>query len=138
MKPATLNVSSAPQIISSRDIAELVASRHADVCRVIERLAGAGAIQGYPPTPYTHPQNGQIYNEYRIGKRDSYVVVAQISPEFTARLVDRWQELESQTQQQFRLPQTMHETLWLVANLAGRFLLVLVLHCSRSTISVSN
>jgi len=29
------------------------------------------------------------------GKRDSIIVVAQLSPEFTARLVDRWQELES-------------------------------------------
>ena len=29
------------------------------------------------------------------GKRDSIVVVAQLCPEFTARLVDRWQELES-------------------------------------------
>lgn len=29
-------------------------------------------------------------------KRDSYVVVAQLSPEFTADLVDRWQELENQ------------------------------------------
>ncbi len=28
------------------------------------------------------------------GKRDSIVVVAQLSPEFTARLVDCWQELE--------------------------------------------
>ena len=28
------------------------------------------------------------------GKRDSIVVVAQLSPEFTAVLVDRWQELE--------------------------------------------
>ncbi|APF00651.1 hypothetical protein BG030_22860 [Pseudomonas putida] len=28
------------------------------------------------------------------GKRDSIIVVAQNSPEFTARLVDRWQELE--------------------------------------------
>lgn len=33
---------------------------------------------------------------YLVGKRDSYVVVAQLSPEFTARLVDRWQELEEQ------------------------------------------
>ncbi len=30
------------------------------------------------------------------GKRDSIVVVAQLSPEFTARLVDRWQELEAE------------------------------------------
>jgi len=30
------------------------------------------------------------------GKRDSIVVVAQLSPEFTAKLVDRWAELEAQ------------------------------------------
>lgn len=29
------------------------------------------------------------------GKRDSIVVVAQNCPEFTAALVDRWQELEA-------------------------------------------
>ena len=31
-----------------------------------------------------------------VGRRDSIVVVAQLCPEFTARLVDRWQELEGQ------------------------------------------
>lgn len=41
---------------------------------------------------------------YRIGKRDSYVIVAQLSPEFTARLVDRWQELEEQVAQKPALP----------------------------------
>jgi phage antirepressor YoqD-like protein len=33
---------------------------------------------------------------YLVDKRSSYIVVAQLSPEFTARLVDRWQELEAQ------------------------------------------
>ncbi|MFS9379431.1 phage antirepressor KilAC domain-containing protein [Citrobacter sp. ANG330] len=81
----------------SREIADLVESRHADVCRTIERLMAGGLIEGYAPTAYTHPQNGQEYSEYLIGKRDSYVVVAQLSPEFTARLVDRWQELEEKS-----------------------------------------
>lgn len=80
--------------MSSREIAELVESRPADVCRAIERLMLRGAISGYAPMAYTHPQNGQQYTEYRVCKRDSYVIVAQLSPEFTARLVDRWQELE--------------------------------------------
>lgn len=31
-----------------------------------------------------------------VTKRDSIIVVAQLCPEFTARLVDRWQELEKQ------------------------------------------
>lgn len=80
--------------MSSRAIADLVESRHTDVCRTIDRLMDKGVIQGYAPTAYTHPQNGQQYSEYKIGKRDSYVIVAQLSPEFTARLVDRWQQLE--------------------------------------------
>ena len=62
--------------------------------------------------PYTHPQNGQTYKEYMIGKRDSYVIVAQLSPVFTARLVDRWQELEEQASKpQFVLPKTYLEAL---------------------------
>jgi phage antirepressor YoqD-like protein len=51
------------------------------------------------------------------GKRDSYVVVAQLSPEFTARLVDRWQELEAE-KQQARIPQTLSEALRLAADQA--------------------
>lgn len=53
---------------------------------------------------------------YLIGKRDSYVVVAQLSPEFTARLVDRWQELEQA--QQLAIPQSFSEALRLAADLA--------------------
>ncbi len=84
------------QTMSSREIASLLECRHGDVCRSIDRLIEAGAISGYTPTPYTHEQNKQTYFEYFISKRDSYVIVAQLSPTFTARLVDRWQELESQ------------------------------------------
>ncbi|ECY3258984.1 phage regulatory protein/antirepressor Ant [Salmonella enterica subsp. enterica serovar Alachua] len=104
-----------PVTMSSREIAELVESRHADVCRTIDRLMAAGVIQGYAPTPYTHQQNGQTYHYYEINKRDSYVVVAQLSPQFTARLVDRWQELEESTGS---VPQTLPEALRLAADMA--------------------
>lgn len=80
--------------MSSREIAELVNSRHDDVKRSISRLSERGAIQ-LPPLADVKNHLGQTVQEYRIGKRDSYVIVAQLSPEFTARLVDRWQELES-------------------------------------------
>lgn len=81
--------------MSSMEIAELLESRHADVCRTIQRLMHKGVIVGSAPMAYTHPQNGQQYHQYHVSKRDSYVIVAQLSPEFTARLVDRWQELEN-------------------------------------------
>jgi phage regulator Rha-like protein len=87
-----------PVTMSSREIAELVNSRHDKVKQSIERLAERGVIV-LPPMGDEHfsdamgrPRSEKVY---RIGKRDSYVIVAQLSPEFTARLVDRWQELES-------------------------------------------
>ncbi|MCO5147523.1 MAG: Rha family transcriptional regulator [Aquamicrobium sp.] len=88
----------APITMSSREIAELVDSRHDDVKRSIDRLVERGVIVQPPlaDEPGTdslgRPRVTQVY---RIGKRDSYVIVAQLSPEFTARLVDRWQELEA-------------------------------------------
>lgn len=102
--------------MSSREISRLVESRHGDVCISIARLMAAGAIQKYTAVPYTHPQNGQEYKEYLICKRDSYVVAAQLSPLFTARLVDRWQELESQLTTS--VPQTLPDALRLAADMA--------------------
>lgn len=102
--------------MSSREIAALVESRHTDVCRTIERLMASQVIKGYAPTAYTHEQNGQRYTEYLVGKRDSYIIVAQLSPEFTARLVDRWQELEAGSV--IRIPRTLPEALRLAADQA--------------------
>ena len=75
--------------MSSREIASLLESRHRDVCISITRLMESGAISGYAATPYTHEQNQCTYFEYFVSKRDSYVIVAQMSPAFTAALVDR-------------------------------------------------
>ncbi|WP_250477375.1 phage antirepressor KilAC domain-containing protein [Caballeronia sp. INML1] len=88
--------------MSSREIAELVESRHDKVKQSIERLAARGVIVQPPmgvekiADSLGRPRSETVY---RIGKRDSYVIVAQLSPEFTARLVDRWQELESRATQ---------------------------------------
>lgn len=101
--------------MSSREIADLVESRHDSVKRTIERLQDKGLIQ---LTPMVEVKNhlGQVVTEYQLIKRDSYVVVAQLSPEFTARLVDRWQELENQQIPQ--IPQTLSEALRLAADQA--------------------
>lgn len=105
--------------MSSREIADLVESRHADVVRSIERLMFSKVISGYAPTAYTHPQNGQTYECYMLNKRDSFVVVAQLCPEFTARIVDRWQELEAQVAKPaFQLPSTFSAALRLAAEQA--------------------
>ncbi|HHY8414887.1 TPA: Rha family transcriptional regulator [Escherichia coli] len=89
--------------MTSIEIAELVGSRPDSVKRTIETLAKKGIIQ--------FPQSVEIENKQSLGprrfssayvfegergKRDSIIVVAQLCPEFTARLVDRWRELEEQ------------------------------------------
>lgn len=92
--------------MSSREIAELTGSRHDKVKQSVERLAAKGVIVqpplgdepgldalGRPRTTQTYLFTGSR------GKRDAIVVVAQLSPEFTGALVDRWEELERQAAQ---------------------------------------
>nr|WP_202115505.1 Rha family transcriptional regulator [Gilliamella sp. Pas-s25] len=79
--------------MSSREIADLVESRHDKVKQSIERLAKRGVID-IPPMGEYLDSLGRKASEYKLVKRDSYIVVAQLCPEFTAKLVDRWQELE--------------------------------------------
>jgi phage antirepressor YoqD-like protein len=82
--------------MTSREIADLVESRHDHVKVSIDRLVKTGAIQP-PAARDVKNDNNQTVQEYLVCKRDSYIIVAQLSPLFTARLVDRWQELEART-----------------------------------------
>ncbi|KNC94009.1 Rha family transcriptional regulator [Trabulsiella odontotermitis] len=87
--------------MTSLEISELVGKRHDNVKRTIETLASRGVIQLPQIEEVENKQSNspnRFADGYRFegesGKRDSIVVVAQLSPEFTARLVDRWRELE--------------------------------------------
>ena len=112
--------------MSSQEIADLVELRHDNVKRTIETLVTKGIIvQPQIEDEQFADKLGRIRTQkvYMIGKRDSYVVVAQLSPEFTARLVDRWQELEEGLQSgknniQLVVPQSLPEALRLAASLA--------------------
>ncbi|WP_449151667.1 phage antirepressor KilAC domain-containing protein [Metapseudomonas sp. CR1201] len=98
MQPTTINP--APRFpvsqnvartrMTSREIAELVEKRHDNVKRTIEALVERGVIESPQieeiPTS-TKPAAVYVFAGER-GKRDSIVVVAQLCPEFTARLTD--------------------------------------------------
>ncbi|HIE4221493.1 TPA: Rha family transcriptional regulator [Proteus mirabilis] len=94
------NLISAKASMTSKEIAELVGSREDNVKRTIERLANSGVISQPPTEDGIKSANGVIPKHYVFsgekGKRDSIIVVAQLYPEFTARLVDRWKELEDE------------------------------------------
>lgn len=102
--------------MSSREIAELTGKQHSKVMRTIEDLIDKGIAKMATLSPYINGQNGQSYNEYKLDKRDSLVLIARLSPEFTAAVVDRWQELEDKPQ--FAIPQTLGEALQLAADQA--------------------
>ena len=118
--PALMNIGGTTAAsMTSKDIADLVGSRHDNVRVAIERLAERGVIA--LPATQEKPTAGRPSLEYVFfgeqGKRYSIVVVAQLSPEFTARLVDRWQELESFASMPAMLPRTFAEALRLAADL---------------------
>ena len=84
------------QTMSSREIAQLCQKPHDNVLKLIRSLIDGGIVKSTTPHQYMHPQNGQWYTEFLSDKRDSLVIVARLSPEFTAAVIDRWQELEAQ------------------------------------------
>lgn len=109
-----------PAIMTSLEISELVEKRHDNVKRTIETLIERGTIaspQIEEKQTAGRPVAVYVFEGER-GKRDSIIVVAQLSPEFTARLVDRWQELEQSLSHPVKIPQTLPEALRLAADLA--------------------
>lgn len=113
--------------MTSQQIADLVGSRHDSVKRSIERLGIQRKLKGSPVIqlpPLVEVKNhlGQTVEEYVFsgdqGERDSYVVVAQLSPEFTAHLVDEWKRIKGNG-----IPQTYAEALRLAADQADQLAL---------------
>jgi phage regulator Rha-like protein len=101
LSPVFFEASSAATM-SSLEISEMVKSRHDSVRRTIERLYAADVIVQPPLVneqsfdSMGRPRATEVYLfSGAQGRRDSIVVVAQLSPEFTASIVDRWQELEN-------------------------------------------
>lgn len=109
--------------MTSLEIGDLVESRHDSVKRTIERCAEKGVFS-LPPlvdVKVQRERREETVSVYQLCKRDSLIVVAQLCPEYTARIVDRWQELEEQAANGgFKIPKTMPEALRLAADLADK------------------
>lgn len=113
-------LSVAIKTMSSREIAEVVDSRHDHVKRSIERLSSPQlnddgsvkkeAVIQLPPLEEVKNHLGQTVQEYRVNERDSYIVVAQLCPEYTANLVDYWMATKNQ-QPVLALPSNYKEAL---------------------------
>ena len=105
--------------MTSREIADLVELRHDNVKRTIDNLVLAALIYRPQIEDGIKSANGITEKVYVICQRDTYVIVAQLSPQFTARLVDRWQELERQVLAPvFSIPTSLSSALRLAAEQA--------------------
>lgn len=102
------------QTMTHIQIANLLEKRNDKVKQSMDRLAEKGLIKVTPMGEVN--SKGQSFTAYHVNERDSYVVVAQLSPEFTAKLVDYW--MESKSNAQPKLPQTFAEALQLAADQA--------------------
>ena len=100
----------------SRDIADLTGKRHdhvmADINKMIEWLGDTCPdFSGELPDTYGRPQK-----VYFLPKRETLILVSGYSIGLRAKIIDRWQELESQ--QKPKLPQTYAEALLEAGRLA--------------------
>lgn len=113
------------QTMTSKQIADVVDSRHDSVKRTIDRLAkdqlnSDGSIKSPAVIirpPLVDEQFTDSIGRYRtesvyvVNERDSYIVVAQLCPEYTAKLVDYWMATKNQVVQPVALPLTYKEAL---------------------------
>ena len=81
-------------LMTSVEIAALTSKRHDQVLRTARDLAAQGITQSVE-CQYRATVGGREYPMHQLTKRDSLVLVARLSPEFTGRIVDRWMELEA-------------------------------------------
>ena len=90
----------AVQTMSSREIADLCEARHNDVVASIVRLFDREVLRESRKTTRTvAPEGGgRPMQVYDLTKRDTLVVVSGYNAELRAKIIDRWQELEAQTQ----------------------------------------
>lgn len=107
----------AAQTMSSREIAELTGKEHRNVMRdaraMLVELYGEGGVLSFEHTQ-VNPQNGQPYPVLNLPKRETLVLIAGYSIPLRAKIIDRWQELETAASAP-AIPQTMPEALRLAA-----------------------
>ncbi|OOF68312.1 phage antirepressor KilAC domain-containing protein [Rodentibacter caecimuris] len=110
-----INENASTLTMSSREIAELTHKEHKNVMRVIRDLIEQNLVAQIEPLKFEY--RNQWFDYYELNKRDTLVVVARLSPEFTAAVIDRWQELENQQKTTAKIPQSFSEALLLAAEL---------------------
>lgn len=78
--------------MNSRDIARIAGKRHDNVVVICRELLEKNVTPEIQESKYK--TRGKEFSQFTLNKRDSFVLMARLSPEFTGALVDRWLSLE--------------------------------------------
>ena len=92
-----MNLAAIPKEMSTREIATLLGKEHRNIRISASRLEKSGTVAVRWST-YDH--NGNEYDEGFLNKTDSIILSAQNSPEVTANIVRRWEELEGSSRKE--------------------------------------
>lgn len=89
---------STTETMTSLEISELTGKRHdnvmADIRKMLAELHGDGGVLIFQDT-HTNTQNGQSYSIFKLPKRESLILVSGYSVTMRAKIIDRWDELET-------------------------------------------
>lgn len=112
---ALMRLPQGPLTMTSREIAELTGKEHKHVMRDFRTLQEqlgdmfVGSVQ-----TWTHPQNGQEYEEFVVDKDTCLTLLLGYDAVARMKVVKRWQELEGSIDK-LRVPQTFAQALRLAA-----------------------
>lgn len=108
--------------MSTVEIAELCEKRHDNVMRVANSLAERGIILSPQiEEMFSMGRGGKNRRKiYNLDKTESLNLVANLSPQFTAKIIDRWLELEGSQNKGVAIPQTMEEALQIALDTARK------------------
>lgn len=106
------------QTMSSREISEMTGKLHKNIMQSIRNMEDAWEkVNGrkFQLVEYTDAK-GEKRPEYQLSKKECLYIATKFNDEARAILINRWEELE--TQSKFQIPQSMSEALMLAAKQA--------------------
>lgn len=109
------------ETMTSLDIAEVTGMRHADVMRSIRNMEEAWvkvSERSFALSSYKQAQPNGGYKDvpcYVLNKTECLYIATKFNDEARAKLVLRWDELESKELVQYQIPQSFSEALMLAA-----------------------
>lgn len=107
--------------VSSREIAEYAGKNHSDVMRAIRKMEKSWTEvnqSNFALVEYVDGK-GQKRPEYLLTKKESLYIATKFNDVARAKLINRWEELEKQVQNnQFQIPTTLSGALLLASQQA--------------------